>query len=247
MTLPVSRRHFLGTSAGSAVALTSGPLLAQAGALPSQKVTVGIMGLNRGMQVIDALEKQPGVVIKYVCDVDSKRADKGKADLDKRRHPAPAGDHGLSKNPGRQGSGRALLRSAQSLARPRDDPGVRRRQARLRREAVQPQSLGRRANDRGRPQAQPGGANGRAAAEHARRDRGHDQAARRGHRQRVLCAKLVQQPAGHRSGNGKQTDPPGDARLRALAGAGPAHALSRQPHPLQLALVLALGERRARQ
>ncbi len=82
MNLPVSRRHFLGTSAGSAAALTSGPLIVQAGALPSQKVTVGIMGLNRGMQVINALEKQPGVVIKYVCDVDSKRADKGKADLD---------------------------------------------------------------------------------------------------------------------------------------------------------------------
>ena len=89
MNLPVSRRDFLGTSAGSAVALTTGPLLAQADALPSQKVTLGIMGLNRGMQVIDALEKQPGVVIKYVCDVDSKRADKAKAQLERngKQHP----------------------------------------------------------------------------------------------------------------------------------------------------------------
>ena len=82
MPLPPSRRQFLGASAGSVVALGSGPLIAQTGALPSQKVTVGIMGLNRGMEVAAALEKQPGVVIKYVCDVDSKRADQGKAQLE---------------------------------------------------------------------------------------------------------------------------------------------------------------------
>ncbi len=143
MNLPVSRRDFLGTSAGSAVALTSGPLLAQADALPSQKVTVGIMGLNRGMQVIDALEKQPGVVIKYVCDVDSKRADKAKAQLERngKQHPQAITD--FQKNSGRPGSGRAFLRSAQSLAWSRDNSGVRRRQARLCRKAVQPQSHGK--------------------------------------------------------------------------------------------------------
>src|SRR3954447_26137177 len=84
MTLPpVSRRDFLGASAGSAALLASGPLFAQADALPSRKVTVGIMGLKRGMEVAAALEKQPGVVIKYVCDVDSRRADAGKAKLEK--------------------------------------------------------------------------------------------------------------------------------------------------------------------
>src|SRR4051795_7747096 len=84
MTLPpVSRRDFLGASAGSAALLASGPLFAQADAPPSRKVTVGIMGLKRGMEVAAALEKQPGVVIKYVCDVDSRRADAGKAKLEK--------------------------------------------------------------------------------------------------------------------------------------------------------------------
>lgn len=78
-----SRREFLGKTAGSAVALASGPLLVQAAAQPSQKVTVGIMGMNRGMEVAAALEKQPGVVIKYVCDVDSKRADEAKARLER--------------------------------------------------------------------------------------------------------------------------------------------------------------------
>ena len=89
MTVPVSRREFLGTSAGSAVALSTGPLLAQSAALPSRKVTIGIMGLNRGMEVAAALEKQPGVVIKYVCDVDSKRADQGKARLERNGKQRP--------------------------------------------------------------------------------------------------------------------------------------------------------------
>jgi predicted dehydrogenase len=89
MTLPLSRRRFLGASAGSTVALASGPLLAQANALPSQKVTIGLMGLNRGMEVAAALEKQPGVVIKYVCDVDSRRADKAKAQLEGRGKQRP--------------------------------------------------------------------------------------------------------------------------------------------------------------
>ena len=89
MTPLASRREFLGTTAGSIVALASGPLLAQADALPSQKVTIGIMGLNRGMQVASALEKQPGVVIKYVCDVDSKRADEAKAQLERSGEQRP--------------------------------------------------------------------------------------------------------------------------------------------------------------
>src|SRR5262249_39142290 len=78
---PFSRRDFLGASTGTALGLASGPLFAQADALPSRKVIVGIMGLKRGMEVAAALEKQPGVVIKYVCDVDSKRADAAKAKL----------------------------------------------------------------------------------------------------------------------------------------------------------------------
>ena len=89
MTLSASRRQFLGISAGSAVALASGQLLAQADALPSQRVTIGIMGLNRGMQVAAALEMQPGVVIKYVCDVDSKRADEAKAKLERSGQQRP--------------------------------------------------------------------------------------------------------------------------------------------------------------
>ncbi len=78
----VTRRAFLGTTASSAIALATGPLIAQTGALPTQQVTVGIMGLNRGMQVAAALDQQAGVVIKYVCDVDSQRADEAKAKIE---------------------------------------------------------------------------------------------------------------------------------------------------------------------
>jgi predicted dehydrogenase len=89
MTVIASRREFLGATVGTAVTLASGPLLAQADALPSQKVVVGIMGLNRGMQVAAALEKQPGVVIKYVCDVDSRRAEEGKSHLEREGSQRP--------------------------------------------------------------------------------------------------------------------------------------------------------------
>ena len=246
MTPPVSRRQFLGTSAGSAVALASGPLLAQADALPSRKVTVGIMGLNRGMEVAAALEKQPGVVIKYVCDVDSKRADEAKAKLER--------------------SGKQRPQAITDFRRILDDPEVDALFCEAPNHWHGPATI--LACDAGKHVyvEKPCSHNpwegeqmvaaarkhkravqmGVAAAEHARRDRGHDQAARRGHRQRLLRAELVQQQPG--LAGDRQTDrPAADARLRALAGAGPAHALSRQPHPLQLALVLALGERRARQ
>ena len=80
---PSSRRQFLGSSAASAVALSSGPMIARGGQVPSERVTVGIMGLKRGMEVAAALQNQPGVVIKYVCDVDSRRAEEGKAKLER--------------------------------------------------------------------------------------------------------------------------------------------------------------------
>lgn len=81
MSQSASRRQFLSATVGTAASLAAGPLLAQAGALPSQRVTIGIMGMNRGMQVANALEQQPGVVIKYVCDADANRAEEAKAKL----------------------------------------------------------------------------------------------------------------------------------------------------------------------
>ena len=90
MVTPYSRRDFLATTAGGVAVMATRPLLAQANSLPSHRVTVGIMGLNRGMQVAAALESQPGVVIKYVCDVDSNRADEGRAKLERSGPQRPA-------------------------------------------------------------------------------------------------------------------------------------------------------------
>jgi predicted dehydrogenase len=89
MTLGISRREFIGATSNCVAALAAGPLLAQTKSLPSQKVTVGIMGMNRGMQVANALIKQPGVVIKYVCDVDSQRAEESKSQLERTSSQRP--------------------------------------------------------------------------------------------------------------------------------------------------------------
>ena len=70
-------------------------------------------------------------------------------------------------------------RRLQPLARPGRHPRLRRRQARLRREAVQPQPARGRAAGRGRPQARPPRADGQPAAELAEDHRGDRAAPRR--------------------------------------------------------------------
>ena len=73
MSQPITRRQMIQTSAGAALLATS-PIFAQEQSLPSQRVTIGIMGLQRGMAVAQAMAGIPGVNIKYVCDVDARRA-----------------------------------------------------------------------------------------------------------------------------------------------------------------------------
>lgn len=94
MPQPVSRRQFLASSAGSAALLAAAPLIAQQDALPSKKITVGVMGMGRGLSVASAMARQPGVIVKYVCDVDSKRAAAARAQLEKEydQRPEPIGD-----------------------------------------------------------------------------------------------------------------------------------------------------------
>lgn len=75
------RRHFFQTSAAGA-AIASGTLR-QLYAQESEpekdlpKVTVGIMGLSRGLDLAKDLVTMPGVEIKYACDTDSNRANAG--------------------------------------------------------------------------------------------------------------------------------------------------------------------------
>ena len=74
MSSPVNRRHFLNTTAGA----TAGLALTQqvrAAESANEKVVIGVMGLSRGRSLSVSFAKQPNVEIKYVCDVDTERAE----------------------------------------------------------------------------------------------------------------------------------------------------------------------------
>jgi predicted dehydrogenase len=73
-----TRRHFV-MSAGAATAATLA--LSRVGGLgaqsPANQVTLGVMGLSRGQALANSFARRPGVVVKYVCDVDTDRAAAG--------------------------------------------------------------------------------------------------------------------------------------------------------------------------
>lgn len=76
MTTPINRRNFLGNAAatGAAAGLAASGLKTAMAADPSNRVVIGVMGLSRGRALADGFAKQPGVEVKYVCDIDSTRA-----------------------------------------------------------------------------------------------------------------------------------------------------------------------------
>ena len=76
MSSPVNRRHFLNTAA-VATTVAGSTLTSQVRAAESanEKVVIGVMGLSRGRSLAVSFAKQPNVEIKYVCDVDTERAD----------------------------------------------------------------------------------------------------------------------------------------------------------------------------
>lgn len=78
MTGPLHRRRFLGTS-GAAIGATFAAKTgwARGQDAPSNRVTIGVMGQSRGKALATGFAKQPGVTVKYCCDVDSKRAADG--------------------------------------------------------------------------------------------------------------------------------------------------------------------------
>lgn len=78
------RRQFLGTSAltgAAGLALTSG--VSFGANAPSRTVTVGVMGMSRGRALATSFARQPGVFVKYVCDVDKNRLAAGAAAVGK--------------------------------------------------------------------------------------------------------------------------------------------------------------------
>ena len=74
MSSTTSRRRFLGTTAAISQAALVATASAQSQAA-SEKIVIGVMGLSRGRSLSTSFAKRPNVEIKYVCDVDSQRAD----------------------------------------------------------------------------------------------------------------------------------------------------------------------------
>lgn len=73
MGTAINRRRFLGRSALGAAGMLAARGVVAADT-PSERVVVGVMGLSRGRTLATQFAKQANVAVRYVCDVDSKRA-----------------------------------------------------------------------------------------------------------------------------------------------------------------------------
>lgn len=74
--MPLNRRQFL----GSTVAAGAAASIAWRGAThaaANDQITLGVMGLSRGLSVGRTFLRQPSCVVKYACDVDTERAGRG--------------------------------------------------------------------------------------------------------------------------------------------------------------------------
>lgn len=90
MSDPVNRRTFLGqTAAVTAAGFTAPAILSAANKAPSEKVTIGIMGMQRGLALARTFGALDGVEIKYVCDTDDSRAAKAATTVEKATKKAP--------------------------------------------------------------------------------------------------------------------------------------------------------------
>ena len=71
----LDRRHFLGVSAASGLALATLPARAAVKGA-NEKILVGVMGTGgRGLALAAGFENLQNVEVAYVCDVDRKRAE----------------------------------------------------------------------------------------------------------------------------------------------------------------------------
>ena len=92
MPSQTSRRTWMAGVGGATAAAAFGtPLLQLNGAqdAPGRKVTIGVMGLNRGLALAKSFGKTAGVVIKYVAETDSERAAAGKDAIEKATSQTP--------------------------------------------------------------------------------------------------------------------------------------------------------------
>ncbi|MFN0197641.1 MAG: Gfo/Idh/MocA family protein [Planctomycetaceae bacterium] len=84
MTDSMDRRGFLNRTAIGGVGLAAATTdLGYAADPPSERIVVGVMGLSRGRGLALQFANQPNVEVRYVCDVDSTRAESMQAELEK--------------------------------------------------------------------------------------------------------------------------------------------------------------------
>jgi predicted dehydrogenase len=86
----LSRRSFLTTSAATAAAAAHPAAGRSGNTAPTAEVVVGVMGLGRGMSLCNTFAAQPGVRLKYVCEVDTQRLAAALASLENLA-PSPQG------------------------------------------------------------------------------------------------------------------------------------------------------------
>jgi len=77
------RRSFIGISATAAAGMTVQGRLARAAMQANRTVSVGVMGLSRGLSLANSFSRMENVDVKYVCDVDDARAKRGENSINK--------------------------------------------------------------------------------------------------------------------------------------------------------------------
>ena len=86
----IDRRSFVGSSMATGIAAGIIPATnALASRSVNEEIAVGVMGLSRGRALAAAFAKEAGVRVKYVCDVDSQRAESTAKLLAKDNQPTP--------------------------------------------------------------------------------------------------------------------------------------------------------------
>jgi predicted dehydrogenase len=68
-----SRRAFLRGLTYAGAGLAAGPLVLHGGERPSALLRAAVMGLGRGMALVEGLQSLPNVEVAWVCDVDTER------------------------------------------------------------------------------------------------------------------------------------------------------------------------------
>ena len=136
----INRREFLDRAAVGAAAMSLAGRMAIGQDATSDRVVVGVMGLSRGMALTQGFSEQPNVEVRYVCDTDCTRAEQAAAAMEKAGKPKPQIIPDFRKM--LEDAELDALICAEPLACARHDPRVQRGEARVRRKALQPQSVG---------------------------------------------------------------------------------------------------------